>query len=97
MDDKLLLLLLISTVCISYGQYVIPVARKYHTLPNQPERRGISETVVISGGISAVGEFYASISVGTPPQTFLVQVDTGKRPNTFVKTCVVFKLVTLRK
>lgn len=31
----------------------------------------------LSGGINSVGEFYAKVSLGTPPQNITVQLDTG--------------------
>jgi len=51
---------------------VIPVTR----LRNQVQKRGNDDVFYLDGGFIE-GEFYAGISVGTPPQSFFVQVDTG--------------------
>jgi len=46
--------------------------------PVQVKRQtGTHETVELGGGVSTLGLFYANIAVGTPPQTFGVQLDTG--------------------
>lgn len=39
--------------------------------------RSTSDSIYLDGGIAKDGEFYAEVSIGTPPHSFNVQVDTG--------------------
>lgn len=75
----LLSLLVLCFVDITLEQFILPLVQ--HKPFPKIEKRGSGEPVPLQGGVSVIGEFYATINVGNPPQTFLVQVDTGRQLN----------------
>jgi len=74
------LVIALFAVCF-VSAHVIPLNRLPH-LPLTPElkfeQRTIDSAVApLGGSVATLGEFYATITLGTPPQTLNVQVDTG--------------------
>eukprot|EP01114_Cavostelium_apophysatum_P013049 TRINITY_DN3078_c0_g1_i1.p1 TRINITY_DN3078_c0_g1~~TRINITY_DN3078_c0_g1_i1.p1 ORF type:complete len:586 (+),score=131.58 TRINITY_DN3078_c0_g1_i1:50-1759(+) len=76
-----LLILAISTVLASgshAGLYQMPIMKKRlhkELFPEQIAERDV--TSILYGAVNVTMEYYAAISLGTPEQIFLVQIDTG--------------------
>jgi len=72
--SSLFIFLLFLQLCVA--QLYFPILHIPPRVPNEA-KRATGEAIALQGSIATNGQFYASISLGTPPQSFLVSVDTG--------------------
>jgi len=78
MATKLTLLAVLSIFAIVGNAHILQLTRvpNHHRITTH-NSRSVGDSISLSGGLSTLGEFYATVAFGTPGQSMLLQVDTG--------------------
>jgi hypothetical protein len=79
-----MLLLVLSLICLSYGFVKIPIAKheggvnyRDFVAPAKVGKRDAEKTTPIALDSKSDAQYYGPITIGNPPQSFLVLFDTG--------------------